>query len=81
MTVNLVDAGLLPALVKAFLEGSGAELLSPLQFQPPGGPPPTAPTPAGDRRELGAALATANDSYGHPEAEALGRKLADPATL
>ncbi len=81
MTVNLVDAGLLPPLVKAFLEGSGAELLSPLQFQSPGGPLPTAPTPAGDRRELGAALATANDSYGHPEAEALGRKLADPATL
>ena len=81
MTVNLVDAGLLPPLAKAFLEGSGAELLSPLQFQSPGGPPPTAPTPAGDRRELGAALATANDIFGHPEAEALGRKLADPATL
>lgn len=81
MTVNLVEAGLLPPLVRAFIDGSGVDLLSPVRFQTPGGPPPKAPTPAGDRRELGAALATANDSYGHPEAEALGRKLADPATL
>ncbi|NHZ73871.1 MAG: bacillithiol biosynthesis BshC [Nitrospirae bacterium] len=81
MTVNLVDAGLLPPLVKALLEGSGADLLSPVRFQSPGGPPPTAPTPADDRSELGAALTSANEGYGHPAAEALGRKLADPATL
>lgn len=81
MTVNLVEAGLLPPLAKALLEGSAAELLSPVRFQAPGGAPPTAPAPADDRRELGTALAAANDAYGHPEAEALAGKLADPATL
>jgi len=81
MTVNLLDSGLLPPLVRAILDGTGVELLSPVRLQAPGGPPPSAPTPAGDRRALGAALATANDTCGHPEAGALGRKLADPATL
>lgn len=34
-----------------------------------------------DRRGLARALTEANDGYGHPRAEELGRKLADPATL
>jgi len=79
--VNLVDTGLLPPLVSVFLEGGRTDLLSPVRFQPPGGPAPTAPTPAADRRELASALTAANHGYGHPMAEALGRKLADPATL
>lgn len=81
MSVNLVDDGLLPPLARALLEGSGADLLSPVRFQSPGGPPPPVPTPVDDRSELGAALTRANEGYGHPAAEALGRKLADPATL
>ncbi len=76
-----MDSGLLPPLVSAFLEGGRTDLLSPVRFQSPGGPAPTAPAPAADRRELASAVTAANDGYGHPGAEALGRKLADPATL
>ena len=81
MTVNLVASGLLPPLVEAILDGSRAELLSPVRFQAPGGPPPAAVVPAGERGELGVGLAKANEGYDHPSAEELGRKLADPETL
>lgn len=36
--------------------------------------------PAVDRRELASALASANTAYGHPRAEELAQRLADPAT-
>jgi bacillithiol biosynthesis cysteine-adding enzyme BshC len=76
--VDLVAAGLLPPLVRAFLDGRDLDLLAPLPFALPGAPLP--PTRRVDRRSLAAALAQANASYGHPGAEELSRKLADPAT-
>ena len=81
MTVNLIDNDLLPPLARAFLEGTGAELLAPVRFQAPGAPPPTVSALVGDRRELSKGLTVANRGYAHPAAEELGRKLADPATL
>jgi bacillithiol biosynthesis cysteine-adding enzyme BshC len=79
-TVNLLKSGLLPPLVSAFVEGSRTELLSPVRFQPPGGPLPVVPSRTRGRAELARALAAVNRGYGHSAAEALGRKLADPAT-
>ncbi len=77
--VDLLTARLLPPLPAAFLSGNDLKLLEPLRFlgagELPQGPPPSA-----DRRELAAALAVANAAYGHPAAEELGRRLADPAT-
>jgi bacillithiol biosynthesis cysteine-adding enzyme BshC len=76
--VDLVEAGLLPPLVRALLEGRDHDLLEPLTLGLPGSPLP-APRPV-DRRRLAAELAQANASYGHPRAAELARKLADPAT-
>ena len=81
MRINLVDSGLLPPLVCAFLDGAELALLSPVCFQAPGSPSTFPPAPAADRRNLSAALAAANEGYGHPAAVELSRKLADPATL
>jgi bacillithiol biosynthesis cysteine-adding enzyme BshC len=81
MSVDLVRNGLLPPLVGALLDGSEVGLLSPVGLQAPGSPLPSAPQPTAERRELGAALTTANEGYGHPAAGELGRKLADPETL
>jgi bacillithiol biosynthesis cysteine-adding enzyme BshC len=81
MALDLLKNGLLPPLVGALLDGSEVGLLSPVRFQAPGSPLPSALQPAADRRELGAALTTANEEYGHPAAREVGRKLAAPETL
>ena len=77
--IDLVEAGLLPPLPRAFLEGRDLDLLEPLTFASPAAEVP-APASPPDRRELAAALATANAGYGHPAAEAMAARLADPAT-
>jgi len=81
LEVDLAALGLLPPLPTAYLAGRDLDLLAPLRFLAPGTLPETAaiPAPAG-RRELAAALAVTNHSYGHPAADELSRRLADPAT-
>ena len=81
LAVDLAANGLLAPLPAAFLAGRDLDLLAPLAFVPPGGLPelPPARLPAG-RRQLSQALAIANRAYGHPEADRLARRLADPAT-
>jgi bacillithiol biosynthesis cysteine-adding enzyme BshC len=82
--VALAAAGLLPPLPEAFLAGRDLDLLAPLAFLPPGRLPDRAPRPGPATREarraLGDALVAANRSYGHPRADELARRLADPAT-
>ncbi len=82
LKVDLAAAGLLAPLPSAWLAGRDLDLLEPLRFLPPGRmpdmPPPTRSQP--DRRELAAALAVSNRSYGNVNADELARKLADPAT-
>jgi bacillithiol synthase len=84
LRVDLAAEGLLSGLPAAFLAGSDRDLLAPLRFLAPGDAPdgwPSGPAPAGHlRREIAEALAVSNRSYGHPEADAMARKLADPAT-
>lgn len=79
-TVDLAACGLLPPLPTAYLRGEALELLSPLRFlaagEEPEGDPPTV-----DRRPLARALGEANASWGHPAADRLAERLADPATL
>ncbi len=79
--LDLLGSSRLPSLPTAFLQGRDRELLSPVRFLAPGEMPigPEAP-PDVDRSELARALATANAAYGHPAAEQMARKLADPAT-
>lgn len=77
--LNLAAAGWLPPLPTAFLGGEDRDLLAPLTFLPPGELPPGAVS-AVDRTALAQGLAQANASYGHPRAEQLATKLADPAT-
>ena len=77
--IDLIEAGLMPPLPRAFLEGRDRDLLEPLGFVTAGDPAP-APASPPDRRELAAALAVANAGYGHPAAEAMASRLADPAT-
>ncbi len=84
--IDLLGGGRLPPLPAAFLDGRDLDLLAPLDFLDPGRVPGgevlsvlTDP-PAVDRSELARALATANAAYGHPGAEALVERLADPAT-
>lgn len=83
--VDLAAAGLLGGLPAAFLAGRDRDLLAPLRFLPPG-EAPAAPFPvladgaSAARRELAAGLAVSNRGYGHENADALARKLADPAT-
>ena len=79
LAVDLLEAGWLPPLPAAYLEGRDLDLLAPLTFVPPGRMPEGEP-PAVDRRELARALTVANRAYGHPRADELGRRLADPAT-
>jgi bacillithiol synthase len=79
LRVDLAASGLLPSLPAAFLAGRDLDLLAPLRFVLPG-TRPSGPARTGARRELAAELAVANRGYGHPEADALARKLADPAT-
>lgn len=75
--VDLVAAGLMPALPRAFLEGRDLDLLAPLELARPGEAAPARPV---ERRDLAAALGQANASYGHARAAELSAKLADPAT-
>jgi len=79
LRVDLAANGLLPSLPAAFLAGRDLDLLAPLRFVAPGAQP-SGPAGAGARRELAAELAVANRGYGHPEADRLARKLADPST-
>jgi bacillithiol biosynthesis cysteine-adding enzyme BshC len=78
LTVDLAETGLLPPLPAAYLAGSDRDLLDPLRFLPPDRMPEGAAPPV-DRGELARALAVANQSYGHPRAEELAARLADPA--
>ncbi len=81
LRVELAAAGLLPPLAVAFLDGRDVDLLAPLGFVPPGtlpSLPAAGPPPA--RRVLAEALAFTNRAYGHPEADRLAARLADPAT-
>ena len=77
--IDLLEASLLPPIPSAFSRGERRELLTPLSFI---GDPDTAslPAPEVDRGELATAMQVANAGYGHPAAEELARKLADPAT-
>jgi bacillithiol biosynthesis cysteine-adding enzyme BshC len=79
LRVDLVAEGMLPGLPSAFLAGRDLDLLQPLRFVSPG-ELPAGPARPGARRELAAELAISNRSYGHPDADRLARKLADPAT-
>ncbi len=84
LRVELEAAGLLPPLPRAFLAGRDLDLLAPLKLARPGAPPPLPPRPtaaaAAARRALADTLAFANRAYGHPEADRLAARLADPAT-
>jgi bacillithiol synthase len=88
LRVDLAAAGLLPPLPRAFLAGGDLDLLAPLRFLPPGELPAIAASPAArtapaggrTRAELAAALLASNRSYGHLNAEAACKRLADPAT-
>ncbi len=75
--LDLLGGSRLPPMPSAFLRGRDRDLLAPLEFldagELPGEPPRV------DRAELARALATANAAYGHPAAERLAERLADPA--
>jgi bacillithiol biosynthesis cysteine-adding enzyme BshC len=77
--IDLVTSGMLPSLARSFVEGLDLDLLAPLGFASPAGEVPE-PSSSPDRRELAAALAIANAGYGHPAAEMLAAKLAEPTT-
>lgn len=77
--LDLVALGRLRALPAAFLDGRHTDLLAPLRHLPPG-TLPSGPPPAVERRALAAGLAAANRAYGHPAADELAAKLADPHT-
>ncbi len=76
---------LLPVLPRAFLDGRDLDLLSPLRWvssaevRATAGPLAIDP-PEVDRTAIAEALALTNASYGHPRAQELAKKLADPAT-
>jgi bacillithiol biosynthesis cysteine-adding enzyme BshC len=71
----------LGGLPASLLRGGDADLLAPLRFLAPGSlPTPVSAHASTERRDLARALAATNRSYGHPEADRLGEKLADPAT-
>ena len=78
-SLDLAELGLLPPLPEAFLAGRDRDLLAPLEWLA-AGELPTLREATLDRRALAAGLAEANSSYGHPHAEELASKLADPAT-
>ena len=89
MRVDLVAAGLLPPLPRAFLGGSDLDLLAPLRFLAPGQLPSmpavsaaasAGAAGAGSRAELAAALLASNRAYGHLGADGACKRLADPAT-
>jgi bacillithiol biosynthesis cysteine-adding enzyme BshC len=78
--VDLAAAGLLAPLPAAWLAGRDLDLLEPLRFLPPGRLPSASPAHPAGRRELAAALAVSNRSYGHEIADRIAERLADPAT-
>ncbi|MCH7664699.1 MAG: bacillithiol biosynthesis cysteine-adding enzyme BshC [Acidobacteria bacterium] len=78
--VDLVAAGLVPALPAAFASGKALELLEPIEFLGSAADSLDRPLPGADRRQLAEALGVANAAYGHRRAEALAALLADPAT-
>jgi bacillithiol biosynthesis cysteine-adding enzyme BshC len=89
LRVDLAAAGVLPPLPRAFLGGSGLDLLAPLRFLPPGQLPALAAVPAAagraaaagsSRAELASALLASNRAYGNLNADHACRRLADPAT-
>lgn len=77
--VDLRTTGILSPLPAALLAGQDRDLLSPLRYLDPGDLP-SSPPPQVDRRSLARALVAVNRSYGHPRADDLGRRLADPTT-
>ncbi|MEO1365656.1 MAG: bacillithiol biosynthesis BshC, partial [Acidobacteriota bacterium] len=72
----------LPALPRAFYAGADRDLLEPIALFDPAGdvPPPAAGGLTAPRPEVARALGDANRSYGHPRADELAAKLADPET-
>ncbi len=81
LQLDLLSNNRLPELPTAFLQGRDRDLLSPVRFLP-AGELPTSPTvkPLTDRTKLAKALESANTGYGHPAADSLARRLADPST-
>lgn len=87
LELDLAEAGFLPPLPRAYLEGRDRDLLEPLRLVDPGLDPAALPpaaepgaTPALDRSALAAALGRANRAYGHPAADRLAGLLAAPGT-
>lgn len=78
--LDLAAHGLLPPIPAAFLGRRELDLLAPLRFAHPDEPPSLPRGPAPDRASLAAGMAVANRAYGHPAADALAEKLADPRT-
>jgi bacillithiol biosynthesis cysteine-adding enzyme BshC len=78
--VDLAASGMLSPLPAAWLAGRDLDLLAPLRIVPAAGLPPLLRPPAVDRRPLAAELGLANRGYGHPLADRLAARLADPAT-
>ncbi len=80
LRVELAASHLLAPLPAAWLAGRDLDLLEPLRFLGSDALPPLPTTkPAGSgRRELAAALAVANRGYGHPDADRMAERLADP---
>ncbi len=80
---DLCACGLLGDLPRRFLDGQDLDLLEPLRLVLPGDEDRVTapPGPAGDRTAVAAALAEANDHYGHAGAAALADILADSETL
>jgi bacillithiol biosynthesis cysteine-adding enzyme BshC len=78
LQVELVGSGLLPPLPEALLAGDDRDLVAPLEFLAPGELPAAPAAPAPDRRRLAEALRSANRAYGHPAADRLAGRLADP---
>ncbi|MEM8993237.1 MAG: bacillithiol biosynthesis BshC [Acidobacteriota bacterium] len=72
----------LPPLPKAFHAGRDLDLLEPITLFDPAGdvPPPAAGELMAPRPDVARALGDANRSYGHPRADELAEKLADPDT-
>jgi bacillithiol synthase len=81
LQVDLAASHFLAPLPTAWLAGRDLDLLEPLRFLGPGGLPSLPPLPktAGNRRELAEGLAMANRGYGHPGADRLAARLANPA--
>lgn len=84
LAVDLAAEGLIPPLPRAYLDGADRDLLEPLRFLSPGDLPPASDPPPSHadavRPDLAAALRRTNRSYGHPGADRLADRLADPAT-